>query len=76
MNDQEFQKFGNDLDLPDDTDEEDHDEEEADTDDELADYYRELGIEDDMKREGKSQLYKTEKKQKPVSKKVLEKQEQ
>lgn len=60
MNDEEFTKFGNDLDLPDDTDEEDQDEEEPETDEELQDYYRELGIEDEM-HDGKAEdkLYKT-----------------
>ena len=79
MNDNEFKKFENDLDLPDDTDEEDIDNEEPETDEELENYYRELGIEDDMKKDGKDvndKLYKTQKKTKPVSKKTLEKQEQ
>mmetsp|Transcript_6243 Transcript_6243/g.4432 ORF Transcript_6243/g.4432 Transcript_6243/m.4432 type:complete len:80 (+) Transcript_6243:275-514(+) len=48
MNDEEFKKFENDLDLPDDTEEEDIDNEEPETDEELENYYRELGIEDEM----------------------------
>lgn len=78
MNDNEFEKFENDLDLPDDTDEEDGDNEEPETDEELENYYRELGIEAEMKVEGKNvndKLYKTQKKTKPVSKKTIEKEE-